>query len=383
MNQKMKQSLLVGFIVVSLLYSAFTVTRIIATSQLQDFRLYYLGAQSILLGKNPYKEVQGVIYPPIALVLLTPFAALPYSVAEDVWTVLSVIALLSSIFLLISSTGQKASVKLFLIITGVAMLSFPVKFTLGMGQINFFILLFTCLSFYWYRNKQQFLSGSALAIAVSLKLSPILLLLFFIRKRQWYVVISCLAGIILLNGLGALLLGTSVSSYYWQQIFPAIPTVGNAIYYNQALTGWLARAEIDGQLARVINYLVLGSMLIVNWQYSKATKQTTVIELGELGLLVISVLVGTGLAWQHHFVSVVIPLVALLAINSVGKRIQVIPLTFVGLAYVLIAGNLKNPSLVEGFWKYLLLSHVLIGALLLYGLLLWTLASRSREKAEK
>ncbi len=365
MQQRIKNILLLGFIIASFSYSLFTVARIIAVSQLQDFRLYYLGAQSVLRNKNPYEQVQGVIYPPISLVLLTPFASLPLEFAEDVWTIFSLIALLVSVSLLLR-ISETNSTRNFFIVAGLAMLSFPVKFNLGMGQINLFLLLLTCLSFYWYRRQLPVLAGSALAIAAALKLTPLVLLVFFLKKRQWRIVISCIVGFIVLNGFGLTLLGTSATIDYWQKIFPAIPTVGNAIYYNQALTGWLARADMADQVAKVINYLVFGGMLAMSWFIMREKKQLVAVELSELGLLMISVLVGTGLAWQHHYVALLVPFfaVSLRAMNL--KRSKTKYLVAIGISYLLVAANLKNPLIIIGIWQHIVLSHVLIGAIVLY-----------------
>lgn len=378
MQKTIQNSLLLGFIFVSISYSAFTVTRILATSQLQDFRLYYLGAQSVLLGKNPYEQVQGVIYPPISLALLTPFASLPIELAEDVWTLFSLFALFASILLLLRIT-KIYSTRNFFIVTGLAMLSFPVKFNLGMGQINLILLLLTCLSFYWYRKRLPVLAGSALAVAAALKLTPLILILFFLKKRQWKIVISCLVGFILLNCLGLMLLGSTATLDYWQTIFPAIPTVGNAIYYNQAFTGWLARAEVVDQLARINNYVVFGGMLAMSWFTTRKESQPVGVELSELGLFMISVLVGTGLAWQHHYVALLIPFIAasLFAMNS--KRTQLKYLVATGLSYFLVATNIKNPLAIHGLWQHLVVSHVLIGAMILFVVTVFSLRVKTRK----
>lgn len=378
MQKTIQNSLLLGFIFVSISYSAFTVTRILATSQLQDFRLYYLGAQSVLLGKNPYEQVQGVIYPPISLALLTPFASLPIELAEDVWTLFSLFALFASILLLLRIT-KIYSTRNFFIVTGLAMLSFPVKFNLGMGQINLILLLLTCLSFYWYRKRLPVLAGSALAVAAALKLTPLVLILFFLKKRQWKIVLSCVVGFIVLNFLGLILLGSSATLEYWQKIFPAIPTVGNAIYYNQAFTGWLARAEVVDQLARINNYVVFGGMLAMSWFTTRKESQPVGVELSELGLFMISVLVGTGLAWQHHYVALLIPFFALtLAVNNL-KHSKYGYLMAIVASYLLVAANIKNPLAIQGQWQQFVLSHVLIGAIILFIVTVFRLRLSTRK----
>ena len=86
-------------------FGIFTIARIIFRFQLFDFRLYYEGARAAILSNDPY-SVQGVIYPPLTLVLLSPLAALPVGIAEDLWTLGSVFALIGSIVLNLKSVDM-------------------------------------------------------------------------------------------------------------------------------------------------------------------------------------------------------------------------------------------------------------------------------------
>lgn len=372
---KFQRRFLFLFIAFSVLFSIFTVARIIYNFQLQDFSVYYRGIQDYLNHKNPYANPSGgkVIYPPISLVLLAPFGLLPYELAERVWTLVSYISIIGSIFILFKSAERKASLVPFLTVYSLFMLSFPVKFTLGMGQINLILLLLISLSFYYFRKKQQYLSGAILATAASIKLSPIVLLLFYVRKKQWKIVVSCIVIFALLNLLGIELLGMQATKDYWRDIFPNIPTVGNASYYNQALTGWLSRALIPNPVAGIINYLVFGGLLFFSLSITKTTKRTPELELGEYGLFIVTTLIGVGLAWQHHFVTTLIPFMALgLILFQKGKKRSHTLVILMLLSYLLIALNIKNPSAVSDFGYKLLLSHILYGTLLLYGLLVWS-----------
>jgi len=367
---------LLAFLSLAIIFSAFTVVRIICQFELQDFSVYYQGVQNFLSRQNPYMNSQPekYIYPPSSLVFLAPIGWLPYRLAEDVWTLISFVSVMIAIIVLFKSLNKKKSLIIFLMVFGFFMLSFPAKFTLGMGQINMFILLLISLSFYFFRRKRSYLSGIFLAIALAIKLTPIVLLLFYIRKKQWKIVISCLVFSFAFNLSGMLFLGTSATGDYWNNVFPYIPTIGNAAYYNQALTGWLARSLIPDSISKVINYLVFGSLLLISFVKTNTTLESPESELSEYGLFILSVLIGSGLAWQHHFVITLIPFTALIfSTKSWGKRFCLLTFLLL-LAYILIALNIKDPSVIaSNYFSKFLLSHALYGSVLLYILLIISL----------
>lgn len=375
---------LLAFVILSTLFSIFTVVRIMLNFQLQDFSVYYRGTQDYLSQRNPYPanpKDGAVIYPPISVVILAPFGLLPYELAENAWTAASYLSLVTTIIILLKSIGPKISVLNFFVLHSLLMLSFPVKFTLGMGQINLLLLLLVALSFYFFQKERQYLSGSMLALAASIKLSPVILLLFYVRKKQWKTVVSFLALFILLNGVGLILLGTQATQDYWMDILPSIPTVGNASYYNQALTGWLSRAFIPDFTAKIVNYIVFGGLLFFSFCNTATHRRSATLELGEYGLFLLSTLIGIGLAWQHHFVTALIPFIALgLLLFEKQRKRKTLLVGLMLVAYLLIALNIKNPSSISGFGHTLLLSHALYGAFLLYGLLMFCLADRKGKK---
>lgn len=370
---RLQRILLFIFITFSVSFSMFTVIRILNNFHLQDFSVYYQGIQDYLNNKNPYVDSR-VIYPPIFLVLLSPVGFLTYELAEKVWILVSYMSIIGSIYILIKIIKRKALLVSFLTVYSLFMLSFPVKFTLGMGQINLILLLLISLSFYFFQGKQQYLSGAFLALAATIKLSPVVLLLFYVRKKQWKVVVSCITLFVLLNLLGVKLLGMQVTKDYWMNIFPSIPTVGNASYYNQALTGWLSRAFVPDLIAKTINFLVFGCLLIVSFFITQTTRKKPEIELSEFSLFIIATLIGAGLAWQHHLVVTLIPFTALwFTICQKGMK-RSWPWTLaIMLSYCLIALNVKNPLILSGESLSFLLSHALYGVLLLYCLLIFFL----------
>ena len=114
---------------------------------------------------------------------------------------------------------------------------FPVKFNIGNGQINHFILLFCSLSLYLYRLNKKNLSALFLAFAISIKLAPLIFLLYFMITKDWQQVLKVLSLTVLIFIVPILLLGWNYQQRYYQEIFFYSFTNGaKDWYYNQSLS---------------------------------------------------------------------------------------------------------------------------------------------------
>jgi len=69
-----------------------------------------------------------------------------------------------------------------------AFLSFPLKFTLGMGQINNFILLFFSFFYYFMQKNKKILSSFFISLSYLLKLTPVFSVFYFLKNRKWQMV---------------------------------------------------------------------------------------------------------------------------------------------------------------------------------------------------
>lgn len=91
---------------------------------LYDFRIFREGGRRLLAGTSPYR-VPGYFSPLPLAVLFAPLAWLPLGAAYAVWV-------LASLALLWKAAGRRA---------GWALLSFPVLFTMYVGQVDLFLAL--------------------------------------------------------------------------------------------------------------------------------------------------------------------------------------------------------------------------------------------------
>ncbi len=366
------------FIVFSIVFSIFTITRILTTFHLSDFARYRQVVLDIQNHQNPYDNpTTDLTYPPTAFFLFFTVGLIPTRIAEIVWTLISWSALIGTLFILLNIIESKISWFHYFLVYSFAMSAFPVKFTLGMGQVNLILLLLISLCFLFYRQKRHYAAGIVLAIASAIKLTPIILIIFFLKKRALKVVMSTGITLFVLMLLAVLFFGFNLTDQYFREILPSIPTVGNGMYYNQALTGFLARLHIANTYAWYIQISVFTLLIAISFILTKPYGKSPVIECMEYGLFITAMLIGNGFSWQHHFVMLIIPYTALFTALLNKNRKPATVFSLVLISYLLVAYNIKIPSLFTGF-SILLLSHVLYGSVLLYFLLVAFLSNQKR-----
>jgi hypothetical protein len=95
---------------------------------LYDFDIYWQSGRSLLTGTSPY-EIQGFYSPLPLAVMYVPFALLPQPIAYGIFVLLT-------LWMLWKAAGLRG---------GWALLSFPVVFTLFVGQVDLFLALATAL----------------------------------------------------------------------------------------------------------------------------------------------------------------------------------------------------------------------------------------------
>lgn len=160
--------------------------------------------------------------------------------------------------------------------------------------------------------------------------------------------------------------GKDLTFEYYTNVLWNIPTLGDDVYYNQAFSGFLARLNIPNLTSQIINYALFISLIVLVLWVTKPKEQSSSVELIQYGLFIVSILIGGGLAWQHHFVLLIILFTALFVylVKKPFNNSKTLILAAL-LAYFLVSINIKEPSKWGGILTFLL-SHVLYGSIILY-----------------
>lgn len=342
-----------------------------------DFGQYYFGFKEIIGGINPYaslgKAFTTTTYPPLVLFITSPLSLLPMLWAEKTWAVMSIIFLFSSVYLIFKIYKKNIFSGLGFIILGLVCFSFPVKFTLGMGQINNLILFLFVFSIYFLEKKKNYLPGFLLSLSIAIKFFPIFFPLYFFFKRKWRILFSAIISFIVL-AVVAFIINPQINLYFYNHVLPVLLGGWKTEYYNQSIVGFVGRSFTPGIFREVLkDILSLVFILISCFVIFKSLKNKKLQNM-HLGLLVTLNLIVNNFSWQHHFVFMLLPfLVTLFFVQNLKNNLKFIFIILI--SYVLISFNLKNPDTVP----ILLQSHVFYGAVLLWILQIFLIWKDSRR----
>ena len=283
-------------------------------------------------GQNPYLSLLTMPgpfnYPP------TVFLFISFFQDKMFFDILSAMSFFIAIFLL-TKKRLLISIILFIIFN---FSYFPYKFNFGMGQINNFILLFIILSYYY--------NPFFLSYAVGIKLVPIIYLLYYLIIKDYKNIFLVILFICSLFLLSLFVVPWEFQKVYFQDVFfRALAGGGKEVYYNQSLAGFLSRANLQ-----ILFYPFSFLFIFITWYKARKLKVDRVFASVTCLMLLLN-----PIAWQHHFVVAIIPLILLFKEDKL----------IVTLAYLFLAWNFKRPEIV-GAEVNIILSHQFLGTFMLW-----------------
>ena len=171
--------------------------------QLSDFNVYYGAADALLNGEQVYGQAFGLYsgfykYSPEILVPFLPFALLNYDVAAVLFYLIN-----TGIILLLLNEFKQAFFKSkawgrevwFFLIVAVVFFGDQLERELFLGNVNALLLLLTLWSVRSIENKQHVKAGLIYAFVLCFKIHFLILLPYFILKKEWKVLLFTIVGI--------------------------------------------------------------------------------------------------------------------------------------------------------------------------------------------
>lgn len=338
-----------------------------------DFSVHYYGLKVVLERKNPYVKGEGFfipdVYPPFTQLFFIPFTVFSYSFAEKIWVLISIVSYLVSVYLLfkISKIKIESNLALFLIAL-TNFFYFPLKFTLGMGQINNFILLLFIFSIYYIEKNREKVGAIFLSLSLLLKFFSFFFVIYLLIKKKRRVVLYTTTLLFALSLLSFIIVGQNTSVYFLTKVLPGLIGGFKTDYYNQSLSGFVSRLILNVEF-RTLATFVLSLIIFLTSVYSWIKSRDNLLS---ISLVVCVSLIINNFSWQHHFVLLLVSFVFVLARISKLKNRRNIFYLLLGVSYYLVGLNLKNPE----FFHVLFQSHVLYGTLILFGLNVYLILKR-------
>jgi hypothetical protein len=324
-----------------------------------DFNVYYHAAREIVAGHDPYDdsltEWTPYLYPPLLAELLIPIASLPLGIASYFWFVINCFSLILAARLVAImlvgrplgdvavgvSQGRSGDDFIFgsrtIVATGALILVF--RFALdsfSLGQVNPVIASLAVAHVYLFDRGRKVSSATALVLAASIKLSPLVLIGYHLIKRRFKFAVSCGLLFLFANALSFAVLGGSAPRAVETFLNRTVRNrQGYDLAYagNQSLRGAVARIELSLVAAKSSNpadrSVGASSNTDSSGTASDASREPTsvttiLITLALLGLAGMTSLRSTDepkaaapfvclmvllspLAWKAHFVAMLLP----------------------------------------------------------------------------
>ncbi len=355
-------------------YSMYSIVKI-CMSLAPDFLVYFSAARHMSEGTSLYATSAFTLfaYPPISALFFTPFSHMPFAFAQEIFILVSYIAIFASVWICFLLLDIHFLWQKYFAIIALTLLSFPAKFTLGMGQSNYIAYFFVLLAIFLERKKLFTLSGILLGIGCIFKPIFIFFLLYFLLKKSWKTCISFI-GIGVLFVLVEFLFFPHAFSDWQEYLFKILPHLftsnGREVYYNQGIMGFIARLTPILFLRSWVTFACIIFVLsVVIFKIYKTYKN----HLFHLALILCVLPLIDSLSWQHHFIVLLFPF---LYVWVYGAKTIPTKILF-AISYGLVSINIVHPQVFVHFPFFLILSHTFFGAVLLLGLLLYGQRSKT------
>jgi hypothetical protein len=212
------------------------------------------------------------------------------------------------------------------------MMSFPLFYSLKLGQTTLVIYLAVCLIYYFILKGKNIRAGILLGLIVSLKYTPLIYVLYFLYRRKYVLALSCAVTVASLVFLSIAVYGLPLHESYWSFI-TGLSEGGIAGWSNQSILGVLLRQFWDCSALSYVplkissqifftNCILAGLVIIGVFQCIRKKKGAEISE-GfplEFSAITLCFLIISPVSWLHYFCLAILP-----ALIITGKCFKINP----------------------------------------------------------
>lgn len=299
----------------------------------------YVGAAFDLHEGRPFHI--RYLSPPLVATMCQPFLGLGHHGLAGAFWLANVVSLVALLWLLKAVLGRYAfGWRLSLAITVLFMIvNVPILRTLGYGQLNLHVTDLILLTILLY-PRHRILSALSLAVAASLKTTPIVLAIPFlwVGDRKW--ILAFVAGVAALTGATALFYGWASFAQFLHNSRNIYAVAGINFRENSVDSLIRSTAALWGRdvqpiflfLLKIPVLAVIAAAAISNGRHSTYASNETAGSrvLNVFPAMLILMLLASPLVWEHHAVFVALPFLVI-----VKKLDSPLAWTWYGLAYAL------------------------------------------------
>jgi hypothetical protein len=260
-------------------------------------------------------------HPPPAVLLALPFAWVGYPGAMLAWNLLSLTALVATLWLIARGLHVRVELWMAFALIALGLLANPLRQQVNHGQLNLLLLLIIVLAWMAHRSERGIVAGGLIGFAAAVKVFPGFLVLFFALRGRWISVIAASATFVGMCIVSALVLGPDSWHAYVQEVAPTVSGFRN-LWVNASLAGFWAKWFAEGAMnpsqlvgppdipplwaaprLAAAGWMLTAMTVIAVW--AQAMRR-----LGEdqaFGASIIVMLLLSPVTWDHYFLLLILP----------------------------------------------------------------------------
>jgi hypothetical protein len=305
----------------------------------------YAGKLGALLETGQVKRYHQADYPPFWYLLMSALTVLPWHWAFYLWTLINQFLLALTVYFLFRYYNMRlysleGALAFFLIFN-----FFPLFYNQLEGQVNILLLLMFVWSMWLFKNNRDWGAGLLLGLATGIKIIPGFLLLFYLWKRQFKVVLFGFIGFLLTLAFTAWRVGLEVIISYFTVQVPKYGGEPRPDACNQSLNAFFARL-LDNPLIVKYSTLFFSLAILALILYVTRKKSGRCDFHWELdwGIFLISMMILSAWTMGHHFINLYIPILTLFLGYSRGNRFSPLSIVLALFCYTILSLGLPISS---------------------------------------
>jgi alpha-1,2-mannosyltransferase len=373
-----------------------------------DFELNWIGAHRLvdreplydraasqqdgfeLIGPGRFDFSNGATYAsyigsPATALLYVPFVPLDHDPAATSYRIVQVLLMAASIVIVSFALPSRSRLPALLVGAGALLWGYPFVESIGLGQVDGFVMLALALAIWASVRDRWRLVGAALGIAALLKVSPALLLVYLVLRGRRKVILPAVVSAASLLAI-ATAVGRPADTVKW--VTDVLPEVsrGGLLVNNQSIPAWTARLfgsnlhwlSLDADLGawRFLAFLVMIAGVAAVYAV-RCRREFVPLELG--AVILVALLAGP-ITWDHYPTWAVLTLVLMIDLRwwdgrRVGEVAALLAVVAGGLALMWKHTLYPTAAVVQSDWTRRVESGTkTVGMLALLAAALWLLA---------
>jgi hypothetical protein len=334
-----------GLIVLGILVLAFTalveIRSCFQNTRKTDFEVYARAAWAIRVGENIYQvscsNHYHYTYPPAFAIVMAPFAdapagaprdgLMPFSISVAIWTVLNLVLVGRMAHVLAKlafPNEERGSRRWWYARTVPVYIAFGgIGYSIGFGQVNVVLIAMLVEMLRSSLQEKRWRSGLWLAAAITMKVFPAYLLLYFFARRDLRALIGAGLGLIAglavipMMGLGIERTSAAYQSYLQDVLMPGALGTANsnsvrelidlpsndsqsflAVIHSNHYPDRASQPSHASSRTRLIHNMISGILTIITCWYAWRSKHEPMIVLGTLMILMLHI---TPMSHMHYY----------------------------------------------------------------------------------